>query len=114
METSSTLETPAVFRRNRGKNLQLVGERTAEPTPDVAARAAALEAKEKELQAALATVKAAFAILGSRALVMAALAASIGAFGWALYEPSGLRLAAACLFTAMGFLPALWVDRMRG
>jgi hypothetical protein len=115
MENSSTnLETPAVFRSARGRNLQVVGERTATPAPDVAARAAALEAKEKELQAALATVKAAFAILGSRAVVMISLLAAIGAFGWVLYDPSGLRLAAACLVTAMGFLPSLWADRMRG
>jgi hypothetical protein len=100
-----------VFRR--GRNLQLVAERTAAPTPDVAVRAAALEAKEKELQAALATIRAAFAILGSRALVMTALLATIGAFAWALWDPSGLRLAAACLFAAMGFLPALWADFRR-
>jgi hypothetical protein len=100
-----------VFRR--GRNLQLVAERTAAPTPDVAARAAALEAKEADLQAALATIRTAFAILGSRALVMTALLATIGAFGWALWDPSGLRLAAACLLAAMGFLPALWADFRR-
>lgn len=118
MEVSSTtnLETPAVFRQRPGRNLQLVGERTAAtpPAPNAAARAAALEAKEKELQTALATVRAAFAILGSRALVMVSLLAAILAFGYALYSQSGISLAAACLVTAMGFWPALWVDRSRG
>lgn len=107
-----TTPTPEVFRNARtGRNLQLVAERTAAPTPDAASRAAALEAKEKELQAALATVRVAIAILGSRALVMLALLASIGAFGWAIYAPDGLRLAGACLLTIMTFLPALWVSR---
>jgi hypothetical protein len=45
---------------------------------------------------------------------MVSLLATIGAFAWSLYEPSGLRLAAACLLAGMGFLPALLLDRMRG
>lgn len=117
METSSTtsLDQPAVFRQRAGRNLQLVGERTeTAPAPDGAARAKALEAKEAELQAALATVRTAFAILGSKALVMISLLASVAAFGWVIYEPNGWRLAAACLFTVGCFLPALWFDRMRG
>ena len=61
----------------------------------------------------MATIRAAFAILGSRALVMLALLASIGAFGWAIYIPDGMRLAGACLFTVMTFLPALWIDWRR-
>lgn len=116
METSSTtnLDAPAVFRQNRGRNLQLVGERTAEtPRPDGAARAAALEAKETELRAALATVRAAFAILGSKALVMVSLLATVVAFGWVLVEPTGMRLAAACLLAGMAFLPALIIDWRR-
>lgn len=114
METTSdpTMTSPAVFRSARGRNLQLVAERqTAAPTPDVAAREAALASKEAELQAALATIRAAFAILGSRALVMLALIASIGAFGWAIYVPDALRLSGACLLTVLTFLPALWMDR---
>lgn len=115
METSSTtnLDQPAVFRNRRGSNLQLVAERETAPIPDVAARAAALDAKETELKAALATVRTCFAILGARALVMISLLATVGAFAWALYEPTGLRLAAACLFAGMGFLPALWADWRR-
>ena len=102
-----------VLRNARtGRNLQLVSERqTAAPTPDVAAREAALATKEKELQAALATVRTFVAILGARSLVLIALLASIGAFGWAIYQPDGLRLAGACLLTVMTFLPALWVSR---
>ena len=113
METSSET-TPAVIRSNRkGRNLQLVGERTetASQTPDLAAREAALEAKEAQLQAALATVKTAFDILGSRALVILTAAGAIAAFGWALYVPASLTLAAACLYSILVFLPALWVAR---
>ena len=44
---------------------------------------------------------------------MTALLATIGAFAWAIYDPTGLRLAAACLMALLGFLPALWADRMR-
>ncbi len=97
---------------NRGKNLQLVGERTeaAPPTPD-AARQASLEAKEAQLQAALATVKTAFAILGSRALVVMTGAGALAAFGWALYVPATLTVTAACLYSLLVFLPSLWVDR---
>lgn len=117
MENSSAqttnLDQPAVFRNRRGSNLQIVAERETAQIPDVAARAAALDAKEAELKAALATIRTCFAILSSRALVMIALLAAIGGFAWALYEPTGLRLAAACLFAAMGFLPALWADWRR-
>ena len=114
METTSDptmTEAPAVFRSARGRNLQLVAERTAAPTPDAAAREAALATKEKELQAAIATVRTFVAILGARSLVLIALLASIGAFGWAIYVPDALRLLGAGLFTLMTFLPALWVDR---
>lgn len=106
-------QEPAVFRSNRGRNLQLVGERTAtdKPSPDLEARAAALAAKEAQLQAALATVKTAFDILGSRALVILTAAGAIAAFGWALYMPASLTLAAACLYSILVFLPALWMAR---
>ncbi len=59
--TSDPTTTPMVLRNARtGRNLQLVSERqTAAPTPDVAAREAALASKEAELQAALATIRAA-------------------------------------------------------
>ena len=112
MEASSETN-PAVFRSNRGKNLQLVGERTeaAPPSPEHAARQASLEAKEAQLQAALATVKTAFAILGSRALVVMTGAGALAAFGWALYVPATLTVTAACLYSLLVFLPSLWVDR---
>lgn len=110
MESSSPT-TPGI-RNLRGKNLQVVSERTAASLPpDVAAREAALAAKESDLQTALATVSTAFRILGSRALVILTALGAAAAFGWALLYPEGWRLAAACLFTAMVFWPALWADR---
>lgn len=110
METSSTLESPAVFRQARGRNLQVVSERTAqEPTPE--AREAALVTKEVELKAALATVSAAFSILGSRALVILASLGSAAGFGWAIYASSGIALLGASVYTCLVFLPALWMDR---
>mgnify|MGYP001596941389 CR=1 FL=1 len=110
MENSSTTN-PAVFRSNRGRNLQLVGERTAEAPSDIAAREHALEAKEAQLQAALTTLETAFSILGARALVIVTATGAIGAFGWALYMPAALTLSAACLYSCLVFLPALWVAR---
>lgn len=59
-------------------------------------------------------VNAAFAILGSRALVILAASGAFTLFGWAAWEPSGWRLAAACLFTVFVFAPALWIDRRGG
>lgn len=107
METSSQMETPAVFRSGRGKNLQLVSERTT-PSSSEVARAAA---KEAELAAAMATVSTAFAILGSRALVILSALGAFALFGWASYDPTGWRFAAACSFTVLVFGPALWIDR---
>lgn len=90
----------------------MVSERTEAPkADDGAARAAALEAKEKGLQAAMATIKAAFAILGARALVIFSAVCAAAAFGWALWNPDGWKVAGACLFTAMVFWPALYFDR---
>ena len=106
MEISSTTETPAVFRK--GRNLTIVSERTAEPTPKPDA---ALARKEAELTAALATVKTAFAILGSRALVILTAAASAAAFGWALLNADLAHIAAASLFTAFVFWPSLYAAR---
>lgn len=94
----------------KGRNLSLVSERTAPTEPDAAAREAALAAKEADLKAALATVHTAFAILGSRALVILSAMGASAAFGWALLNPGGWQLAGACLFTCLVFLPALWVD----
>jgi hypothetical protein len=77
----------------------VVGERQAQPNTD-AARAAALAAKEQELTAALAVVKAAYGILGSRALVVLSAGASIGAFGYAIWQGSFASLLGACAVTA--------------
>lgn len=114
------LETPAVFRSNRGRNLQLVGERTGQAMPpqsstSEAARVAQIQAKaaakEAEFAAALSTVKVAFAILGSRALVILAALGAFALFGWAAWQPDGWRFASAIAFTLFVFAPALWIDR---
>ena len=111
METSSETANPAVFRSNRGKNLQLVGERTAPGTPDIAARQAALEAKEAQLKAALATVQAAFDILGAHARSMVALVATVCVFAWAVYDAQSAKIIGATVFAAMVLWPCLWMDR---
>jgi ABC-type enterochelin transport system substrate-binding protein len=77
----------------------------------VFARETAVASKEKSLEAALATVNTAFAILGSRALVILAACGAFTLFGWAAFEPSGWRFATACAFTLFVFGPALWIDR---
>jgi hypothetical protein len=95
----------------------VVAERTDTTQPQgdaLAARAQALASKEAQLSAALATVRTAFAILGSRALVILAAAGAFALFGWTAIEPNGWRLAAACLFTLFVFGPALWIDRRGG
>lgn len=107
-------QEPAVFRSNRGRNLQVVGERTATQateSPDLAAREAALEAKETQLQAALATVQTAIEIVGAHARSMIALAASVCVFAWSVYEPDWQKVIGACLFSAMVLWPCLWMDR---
>ena len=118
METSSTtpptLDQPAIFRSGRGRNLQVVSERTAQAapqTPDVAAREAAVAAKTAELAAVLATCRAAFAILGARALVIYAALAASAAWGYVLIVEPSYGVVSAALVTAMIFWPALWVDR---
>ena len=112
---ADSLETtnPAVFHSNRkGRNLQLVGERTetAPPTHD-AAREAALAAKEAELQAALATVRAALDIAAVRVRSLLALAASVMVFAWSIYDPQWPRIIGAGIFAAMVLWPVLWMDK---
>lgn len=53
----------------------------------------------------------AFAILGSRALVILAACGAFTLFGWSAYEPTGWRFAVSCAFTLLVFAPALFVDR---
>lgn len=125
MADSSTQTSPQVFRSNRGRNLKLVGEKEMIP-PEMAeisslksqvaayqAREAAVHAKEKDLKEIMATIRVALGILSARAATMIALFASIAAFGFAVAEPAALRITAACLFTVIVFLPALWADARR-
>lgn len=109
---NQNLDLPPGIRR--GRKLTLVSERTAAPQkPDAAAGAAALAAKEADLQAALATVKAAFAILGSRALVIVTACTCAAAWGYVLIAQPAFGPLSAALATAMLFWPALWADLRR-
>lgn len=95
----------------------MVSERTDSPIPStdpLAARTAALEKKEKELQTALATIRAAFRILGGKLLVFMSLLASIAAFGWACYQQTAYSVIGATIFTAMTFWPSLWMEAKGG
>lgn len=126
METSST-QTPQVFRSNRGRNLTLVATRQTKTTESLEkevsslkakiqgyqAREEALNAKEKELREIMATVRTAFGILSGKSVVMLSMLASITGFGFAVMEPTGLRILAASLLTVIVFLPALWADARR-
>lgn len=122
MADSSTQTSPQVFRSNRGRNLKLVSEKVTE-TAEISslksqltayqARESAVHAKEKDLKEIMATIRVALGILSARAATMIALFASIAAFGFAVAEPAALRITAACLFTVIVFLPALWADARR-
>lgn len=74
---------------------------------------ASLTAKEEDLRMVMITVNSAFRILNARALVMLTGAVAAGLFGWAVNEPTVGRTAAACAFSLLVFLPALWVDARR-
>lgn len=122
MADSSETPTPAVFRPNRGRNLQLVATRSqtnpmeAENSSLKAQLAlyrqkeASLNEKEAELREIMSYIRVVLGLVGARAVTMIAMLASIAAFGWAVADPAGLRIAAACLFTVIVFLPALWAD----
>ena len=113
METSSTnLETPTVFRKNpRGRNLELVAERTVpEPAPDLARREAVVAAKELELQAVMATIRVALSVFSQRCLTVLALVAGAGLFAWSVIEPTGLRLSSAIAFAVCVLLPLAYLD----
>jgi len=122
METGST--------QKKGKNLQLISQREAEenPAPEVfrplrlplsltrmeeqlAQRERLIEEKEKQLNEVMATVQVAFKVLSGKTLVMLALLVASSLFIWSVFDPTGLRITAACLFTAIVFLPALYAEK---
>ncbi len=77
-------------------------------------REKSLNEREEALNLLVVSINTAFRILGARAATMLALVASVGLFGWAVYaEPNGWRVSAACLFSLIVFLPALWADARR-
>ena len=129
MENSSqTQQTLPGIRNRRGRNLQLVGERAVTGTQSqsqemgpiteqqilalqtLEKREADLRAKEEELQDVISTIRIALGVVGSKSLAFISMLAAIVSFGYAVYEPTGLRISAACLLTAIVFLPALWAD----
>lgn len=126
MADSSETGTAQVFRSNRGRNLQLVATRQIQETTTEAEvsslkaqlakyqqKEAALNEKEKELREIMIAIRVALGLMAQRVATLIALFASIAAFGWAVADPTGLRIAAACLFTVIVFLPALWADARR-
>lgn len=111
METN--LETPAVFRSNRGRNLTLVGERgvqTAQEQKALQAKAEELSRKEHDLQVAIAVIRTGLSALGQRFLTVAALAASSVIFFLSVVEPSGWRLGTAIAFAVLVLLPLAYFD----
>ena len=117
MADSST-PTPQVFRPNpRGKNLQLVAERSAPeptiPTPDLTAMMTSLQRREDELKQMAAVVKLALTALTQRVLTIIGLAAGASMFAYAVLEPTTMRIAAACLFAVLVFGPLAWIDARR-
>ena len=128
METGSTttvMQEIPEFIQKKGRNLQLVSERqepeplptptTSTPPTDprierLAAWEAQLTAKEDELKQAIKLVKVGLSMLAQRVLTLLALSVSSTLFGIALAEGSAAKIAAAAIFTALVFLPVLWVD----
>ena len=109
------METPAVFRKTpRGRNLQVVSERTvpdqAQTLADLTKREAAVAAKEKELQMIMAFIRTTLGAVGQRILTLLALLSTAGMFFWAVFEPTAWRLAAAIAFAVVVFLPSAYYD----
>lgn len=106
METSSEMETPAVFRRRR--NLQLVSERAETAQPSQSSKD--LQKREEALQMVMATITVALGILSQRLMTVLALMASSGMFAWSVFEPTGWRLSAAIAFAVCVLLPLAYLD----
>lgn len=110
---TTELETPAVFRSGRtGKNLQLVAERSAPTAQEslLQTKAAHLQAKERDLNAAAVVIRTALGALGHRFLTVAALIATTGIFSWSVFEPTGWRFATAIAFAVLVLLPLAYFD----
>ncbi len=56
-------------------------------------------------------IRIGLALLGRRSLVALTAASSIGLFAYSELNPDWRRIGAACLFTALVYLPALWTLR---
>ena len=69
--------------------------------------------REEEVKVTLAAIKTIVVALGQRAMTMIALIAGIGAFAWAVYEPTAIRIAAVVLYSALIFLPLAVIDARR-
>jgi len=127
----SSIQIPMFLpeKKKRGRNLELVGERSVEPiqTPppavempsespasrSLADREMALMRKESDLRQAAVTISTGLRALGQRVMTLLALIASGGMFYWAVLEPTTARIVAACLFSVLVFLPLAWIDARR-
>ena len=113
-DSSLTDQIPMVFRSQRGKNLQLVGQRDAsapsQTTDSILIRERALASKERELQEVITVLKVAHASLGQRMLTIISLCGAVGMFVYASLMPDVMRITAACLYAALVFAPLAWLD----
>ena len=126
----SSIQIPMFLPEKRpGRNLELVSERSVEPTPTpppapampqtsqasrtLVDREAALTRKESDLRIAAVTINTALRALGQRAMTLIALLATGGMFVWSVLEPTPLRLASACLCAVLVLLPLAWLDARR-
>jgi hypothetical protein len=120
---------PEKPQKPRGRNLELVGERTVEQTPihqpgpetlqisqasvTLAAREMVVMRKEADLRTAAVTINTGLRALGQRSMTLIALLATGGMFVWSVLEPTPLRLASACLCAVLVLLPLAWLDARR-
>lgn len=74
---------------------------------------ASLAKKERELQQAAVFLRTALNTLAQRTMTLLALIAGAAMFGAAVWDPSGWRIAAACLFAVLVFCPLAWIDARR-
>lgn len=112
VDSSGQMEIP--MHQPKGRNLELVSTRD-EPSPPsmtetMARQAASLADKERELQQAIGILRVALGALSQRLLTVVSLLASAGMFGWAVWQPEGWRITAACLFAVLVFGPLAYLD----
>ena len=85
----------------------------ASPDSSIAAREASLASREAHLKTVIEAVKALIASLGQRVLTVTALLAGVAAFGFTIFDPTPIRIAAAVLYAVLIFLPLAVIDARR-